>query len=156
MIHNYTARLALFVLHTVWRLYLHLPDRTFLEFLPIREFLQFCWDFRRLTVIGVSEPLFKNNHFDLDSCCMRNMDDRELWIIATNFVLPVVCLTLQRLICQATLDKSVFIARSNLTLVIVRSAGESLNSGCKKVGVTCSHFEYDAAFAGTIKILQPP
>ena len=58
------------------------------------------------------------------------------------------------IICQATLDKRVLIASSNLTFVNLRSAGESLCSGCKTVAAACRPFKRDVAFTDEVRDLQ--
>ena len=52
-----------------------------------------------------------------------------------------------RLVSKATLEKSVLIISSNLTLMNLRSAGESLNSSCKTVAAASSPFECNVGFA---------
>ena len=52
-----------------------------------------------------------------------------------------------QLVWKATLDKSVFIISSNLTLMNLRSAGETLNSSCKTVAAASSPFECNVGFA---------
>ena len=51
------------------------------------------------------------------------------------------------IVCKATLDKSVLIISSNLTLMNLRSAGESLNSSCKTVAAASSPFKCNVGFA---------